>query len=148
MTIDPGPVLVPTPEVPIGRTGLHLLTLNSFEKKLPDAEMLNELYLAVLTRPPEPAEVQTNLEYVAKAKDRRKIAFSAGVGLSQRPDARRSLSTNCCDSSASSSATSDSCASACALKAASSANMIAKRTRPSPIISAPAPRIFRRLWKE
>ena len=43
-----------------------------FEKKLPDAEMLNELYLAVLTRPPEPAEVQTNLEYVAKAKDRRK----------------------------------------------------------------------------
>ncbi len=42
------------------------------DRKLSDAQMLNELYLAVLTRPPEAAEVQTNLEYVAKAKDRRK----------------------------------------------------------------------------
>ena len=39
---------------------------------------------------------------------------------------------------------SDSCASACAAKVASSAYMIAKRTRPSPIISAPVPRTFRR----
>src|SRR5581483_7421746 len=42
------------------------------DRKLSDAQILNELYLAVLTRTPEPAEVQTNLEYVAKAKDRRK----------------------------------------------------------------------------
>lgn len=41
VTIDPGPVLVPVPEVPVGRTGLPLLTLNAFERKLPDQDRIN-----------------------------------------------------------------------------------------------------------
>jgi hypothetical protein len=41
-------------------------------KKLSDKEILDELYLVLLTRPPSGDEVKATLAYVAKAKDRRK----------------------------------------------------------------------------
>lgn len=41
-------------------------------KKLPDAEILSELYLTLVTRLPKETEVKNTLEYVAKAKDKRK----------------------------------------------------------------------------
>lgn len=41
-------------------------------KKVPDAEILGELYLALLTRPPTVEEVKATVEYVGKAKDKRK----------------------------------------------------------------------------
>jgi Protein of unknown function (DUF1553) len=41
-------------------------------KKLPDAGVLRELYLVLLTRPPMDTEVAATLEYVGKAKDQRK----------------------------------------------------------------------------
>jgi hypothetical protein len=41
-------------------------------KKTSDLEMLNELYLATLSRPPTPADVKTALGHVARAADKRK----------------------------------------------------------------------------
>jgi len=41
-------------------------------QKLTDTDILSELYLVVLTRPPLDSEVKATLDYVGKAKDRRK----------------------------------------------------------------------------
>jgi hypothetical protein len=41
------------------------------EQKVPDAELLAELYLVTLSRPPRAPEAKAALEYVAKASDRR-----------------------------------------------------------------------------
>src|SRR5207248_5256180 len=41
-------------------------------QKLPDADILTELYLVLLTRPPTAGEVRATPGYVVKAKDRRK----------------------------------------------------------------------------
>jgi hypothetical protein len=41
-------------------------------KKLPEKDILNELYLATLSRPPAEGEVKAALEHVAKAPDKRK----------------------------------------------------------------------------
>jgi hypothetical protein len=40
-------------------------------RKLPDADVVNELFLATLSRPPEPHEVKAVLEVVGKAPDKR-----------------------------------------------------------------------------
>jgi hypothetical protein len=41
-------------------------------RKLPDADILNSLYLATLSRPPAEGEVEAALEHVRKASDKRK----------------------------------------------------------------------------
>jgi hypothetical protein len=42
------------------------------ERKLSDVEILNELYLASLCRPPAEGEIQANLQHVTKGSDKRK----------------------------------------------------------------------------
>jgi hypothetical protein len=61
-----GPTVNEKLRAPTNRVG-RLLT-----KKLPDAEILNELYLASLSRPPADGEIKAALDHVNKAADKRK----------------------------------------------------------------------------
>ena len=86
--------------------------------------------------------------YVIEGDVPRKIEFSAGGEPSARREGHRLMSKNCYGSNALSLATSGSYASAYAGKGASWANVIAKTTRRSRIMSAPARTTYRHSFRE